>query len=214
MKKIYLVGTLISFSMLGCIAFFGETKVSNAQVSDNEYQKLLERDKNVPQKKIDKAFAEAKKIQDEIIDLMKKEKPKFKLKAKRSNHIIAHPPGKRGMTFDEIEWQNKKTNIHIVIYLKLSKEGISKDFWHGLNLISMGAFFKVSDIGDEAILVKNVYANHKMTSVSLHFIKGRANVKVSLRNHKRKTEKNEKVLMETVRLIEPLIIARDNFDDE
>ena len=53
----------------------------------------------------------------------------------------------------------------------------------------------------------------KFTHLALHFIKGRATVIVSISNYKRKPEKLENELMEIVRLIEPLILARPNFDD-
>lgn len=193
--------------------WFSKNEVSKAQVSNDEYQKLLERDKSVPQEKINKAFAEAQKIQDDILDVIAKKKPEFILQRTFARHFRYDVPGRRGETYNEVTWHNNKTRLSIDYSLGFSKEEILPIFHRGLESISMGDFFKVSDIGDEAILVKNVYANTKMTSVGLHFIKGRADVSIYLTNHKRKTEKNEKELMEIVRLIEPLIVARQNFDD-
>lgn len=58
---------IVGLFWFGRLRWFAETDVSNAQISDIEYQKLFERDKNVPKEKVDKAFVEAKKIQDNVI---------------------------------------------------------------------------------------------------------------------------------------------------
>ncbi len=198
-----------------CYLGIGSASISIAQVPDEGRQNLLERDKNVPQEKVDMAFAEAQRIQEDIIEIMAKEKPKYKLKNKRASHLISMPPGERGSTVNEISWQNgKQKNLFLVINLRLAKKGMSEDFWRSLDFISMGDFIKVREVGDEAVLVKNVYANTALTDVGLHFIKGRAKVYTRYRNRKEKTDKNEKELRELVSLIEPLVVARDNFDDE
>lgn len=216
MKRIFLFGVIVGvvgLSLFGYSIWFSKSDVSKAQVSDEEYTKLLERDKNVPQEKIDKAFAEAQKIQDDILAVIAKEKPKFILFRTFAGHLRSDVPGRRGATYNEISWLNTKTKLSLNFSLGFSKEDILPIFRRGLSSISSGEFFEVSNIGDKAILVKNVYANTKSTTVGFHFVKGRAMVSLYLTNHKRKTEKNEKELMEIVRLIEPLIIARANFDD-
>lgn len=216
MKKIFLVGMIIGIVSLfwfGRSIWLGETDVSNAQTSDIEYQKLLERDKNVPKEKVEKAFAEAKKIQESILSVIKEKKPEFKLFDKRSPHLIYDSPGRRGETLDELTWRTSKTQLAINIHLGLKKENELISFREGLEHISMGEFFAIPNIGDEAVLVKNVLFNKRATNVGLHFVKGRAQVDVYVTNHQRKTAKNEKELMEVVHLIEPLIIARPNFDD-
>lgn len=186
---------------------------SNAQVANED--RLVNPNKDTHQKRVEKAFAEAKKIQDDILEMMAKEKPKYKLINKRANHMKWGPDGPNGITSNEMTWQNgKQQELFVVISLRLSREGLSEYFWKQLNFISMGDFFKVSEIGDEAILVKNVHANTTLTDVGLHFIKGRAMVNTYYRNRKQSTEKNEKELRELVGLIEPLIVARDNFDDD
>lgn len=66
MKKIVLVGIALGFVAL---VWFGYVKRLSPEATaraqnldvDTEYQKLIERDKNVPREKIDKAYAEAKK---------------------------------------------------------------------------------------------------------------------------------------------------------
>jgi len=216
MKKMILFGLIIA--IIGLFWFvrstwFGKTNVSNAQVSDIEYQKLLERDRNVPQKKVDKTFAEAKKIQDSILAIIAEKKPEFNLHRTSARHLKNDIPGRRGETRNEITWRTAKTQLSIYVNLGLKKEEELILFREGLDHISMGEFFSVPNIGDEAVLVKNVLFNKRATNVGLHFIKGRAKVSIYVTNHQRKTAKNEKELMEVVRLIEPLIDARPNFDD-
>ncbi len=192
----------------------GGTSVSNAQTSDTEYQKLLERDKNIPQIKIERAFAEARKIEDDILAVMSANKPKFQLKRTSARHLKhSDSPGRRGVTRNELSWQFNNTLLWMDVTLELSKESSLKLSRNGLQAISMGEFFDVPNIGDEATLVKNVVYNKEVTQVGLHFVKGRAKVSIYLMNHQRKTEKNEKELMEIVRLIEPLVVVRPNFDD-
>jgi hypothetical protein len=77
----------------------------------------------------------------------------------------------------------------------------------------MGDFIDAPGIGDEATLVKNVTANTRMTSVGIHFIKGRAQMHIYLSNGLRSTAKNEMELMEIVKIIEPLVVARTSFDE-
>jgi hypothetical protein len=212
MKKVYII---VAITIVFFIAvLFNKNEISNAQTTDEEYNKLLERDKNVPQEKVNKAFEEARKIKESLIKVIAEKKPKFMLVHDREKYIISHVPGKKGLAGNELAWrEGKKTEISYSLVLDFDKEEVKKSFDFGLNSISIGDFYKISGIGDEAILAKNVTANTKMTGVNMHFIKGRAEVHISLINHKRSTEKNEKELMEFVKLIEPLIIARDSFDD-
>lgn len=216
MKKIILIGMIIGFiglSWFGRSMWFSETDVINAQSSDIEYQKLLERDKNVPKEKVDLAFAEAKKIQEDILAIIAENKPEFKLHRTSAVHLKYDNPGQRGRTYNEMTWRTAKTQLSIDVTLGLKKEEQLPSFRKRLDSISMGEFFAVPNIGDEAVLVKNVLFNTKTTTVGLHFVKGRAQVGIYVTNHKRKTARNEKEIMEVVRLIEPLIVARPNFED-
>lgn len=224
MKKSVLFASMIavvSVFFLWQLLLLRENNITNAQTSDIERQKLMERDKNVPKEKVEKAFAEAKKIQDEILAVVAKEMPEFKLQRASAQHLKSGnsleynaTPGRRGATYNEISWQNKETRVFLNFHLGFNKEDTSSRLHTSMSGISMGEFFDVPDIGDEATLVKNVTYNKKATSVSLHFVKGRAAVSIYLKNLRRKTAKNEKELMEIVRLIEPLIVAKPNFDDQ
>ena len=123
------------------------------------------------------------------------------------------PTERTGKTHNEISWEKNGTRISLDFQLGHNKEDTLASFRFGLETISLGEFFEAPGIGDEAVLVKNVEFNKKMTNVGLHFVKGRAKVSVYLSNHQRSREENEKELMEIVRLIEPLIIARPDFND-
>lgn len=216
MKKTVLFGSIIGFVslfLLWQLLLLDGQNISSAQTSDLEYQKLLERDRGVAKEKIEKAFAEAKKIQDDILRIMAEKKMAFTLNRTFASHLIYDSPGRRGATHNEMTWQKKKTRLSVNFQLEFNEEETRILFRKGLQSISMGDFFEIPKLGDEAVLVKNVLFNKRMTGVGLHFVKGRAQVHVRLDDHERGTAKNEKELMEVVRLIEPLIIARPNFDD-
>lgn len=205
---------------LGLSATFTKDEVSNAQTTDIESQKRIEerqkridRDESIPKEKIKKAYAEAKKINDDISKVIAEKKPDFNVDNRYSSHLISISEGQLGETLDDISWFNRKTKIGMQIRLGFNNEEALTNFRRSMNSISMGEFFAVPNVGDEAVLVKNVNFNTKTTNVGLHFVKGRAQVDIYVANYKRKTEKNEKELMEILRLVEPLIVARPNFDD-
>lgn len=193
--------------------FLHESAISNAQSSTSDSAKLLDRDKNVSKGQVEKAFAEAKKIQDEIVTAVGKLKPKYVLKLARAEHLIYDNPGRRGETRNEIGWKDGKTEILLNFQLGFDHADTLARFRTGLNTIAMGDFIDVSGIGDEATLVKNVTANTQVTDVGIHFVKGRAQMSIYLSNGLRSTAKNEKELMEIVRIIEPLVVARASFDE-
>ena len=203
------------FVLLSC-ALLVSPDFGNAQIRvQNNNNKTQENNSEANEHNVEKAFAEAKKIQEDIVTIMASKKPNYKLLSQDAYHLKWGADRRDGTTINDIVWKKGKyQKFRVVIHLKLHKNGLSEQFWKRLNLISMGDFFKVEGIGDEAILVKNVYANTSMTNVGLHFIKGRANVQTYLRNYTETTANNEKELRELVSLIEPLIVARDNFDDE
>ncbi|MBS1794352.1 MAG: hypothetical protein JSS81_10890 [Acidobacteria bacterium] len=210
MKRNLYFCTLIG-SLVVCAFGFA---AAAAQTGDADYQKRLARDKAVPREKVEQAYAEADKIAADILKALEKDKSGFQIYRSTAEHLkFGVAPGSLGVTRYLMTWRRSNTELQIHVELTLSKTGLHDQFWKGLNGIQMGEFFKVEGIGDEAILVKNVTANLTMTNTDLHFIKGRAMVDVYLRNYRRSTKKNEKELMEIVRLVEPLIAARDNFDD-
>lgn len=222
MKKKYWIMIVIFAVLLwlGSSVFFNKDEVSNAQTPDIETQKLIEerqkrieRDKSIPKEKVEKAFAEAKNIIDEIKKIMAKKKPDFKVDNVYSAHLISVAEGRLGETLDDITWLNGKTKIGVQISLGFNNEEMLAGFSRRMDGISMGEFFAVPNVGDKAVLVKNVQFNTKATDVGLHFVKGRAQVDIYVTNYKRNAEKNEKELMEILKLIEPLIVARPNFDD-
>lgn len=208
-----IIGALSLFFLWQCLPF-SESNITKAQTSDSEYQKLLERDKNVSTEKVERAFAEAKRIQDEILAAMAKEMPDFKFQNARAVHSKYDNPGRRGETHNEVSWQRRTTRLNLNFQLRFDKENALALSRRSIEATSMGEFFDVPNLGDEATLVKNVVYNAQVTSVGLHFVKGRVSLSIYLQNFKRKTEKNEKELMKIVKLIEPLIIARPDFDDD
>ena len=193
---------------------FDGMSISSAQTADDvKYQKGIERDSSVPKEKVEKAFAEAKKIQDDILAVMAEKKMGFTLTRTFASHLIYDSPGRRGATHNEMTWQKKKTRLTVNFQLGFNEEETRTRFRTGLETISMGDFFEIPKIGDESVLVKNVLANKRMTGVGFHFVKGRVQVHLRVEDYRRSVAKNEKELMEVVHLIEPLISARSNFDD-
>ena len=106
-----------------------------------------------------------------------------------------------------------KGKVFVVVRLGYDKKDIKQRLDRDMETLQIGDFIALPNIGDEAILVKNVTANKTMTEVGMHFLKGRAQVDIYFTNGFQTTAKNEKELMEFVKLIEPLIIATPNFDD-
>jgi hypothetical protein len=216
MKKIFLVVAISSFFIaLTFVLFgwFGQSSISNAQTTETDEQQKLNRDKSIPKEKVEKAFEEAKEIKESIVAVIENKKPKFKLSASYADHLMYNLPGERGITQNELTFLALNTNLFITVNLGLKKESALVSFKNGLKSITMANVYEISDIGDEASLVKFTTQNKINTQVGLHFIKGRAIVYLCLSNQKRTTKQNEKELMEIVSLVEPLIIARDNFDD-
>ncbi|MBX3296509.1 MAG: hypothetical protein KF762_12450 [Acidobacteria bacterium] len=185
-----------------------------AQIAEPVHPKLHKRYKNAPDEKIKKAFAEASNIEKQIMNLIAKHEKRFVLENVSTPHLIYDlTPGHPGRTYTSFAWRRNGTGLRIAVELEFNKEETVRSFRLGLEGISLGEFFEAPGIGGEAVLVKNVEFNKKMTNVGLHFVKGRAMVSVYLSNHQRSREENEKELMEIVRLIEPLIIARPDFND-
>ena len=220
MKKIALIGIalcLVALVWFGSVKWLTTENTTRAQNSDSdtEYRALLERDKNVPREKIEKAYAEAKKISDDVVRVLAEKKPKYTIYKKIAGHLRSSNPGRLGETRDEITWKSPKNRLFVNISLGFNNEETTALFQRSMEGISMGEFFPANEISAGAILVKNVQYNQKTTQVSLHFVKGRAKVAIYVGNNnsKRKTAENEKELMEIARLIEPLIVARANFDD-
>jgi hypothetical protein len=209
MKKTILLLIIIGFLSVE----FDQITIINAQTTETDEQQKLDRDKSIPKEKVEKAFEEAKKIKESIVAVIEKKKPKFKLSASYADHLMYNLPGERGITQNELTFLALNTNLFITVNLGLKKENALVSFHDGLKSITVANVYEISNIGDEASLVKFTTFNKINTQVSLRFIKGRARVSLYLSNQKRTTKQNEKELMEIVSLVEPLIIARDNFDD-
>lgn len=215
MNKFFVIGVIVLISLLGMGTYFfwrGAAK-GKAQATEVNSQELLERDRKVPSERVTKASSEAEKIQNDILAMITEQKEDFLLRRTDAGHLLYDIPGRRGTTRNEMSWKKGETVLQIYFQLEFNKTDALASFRNGMDAISMGEFFDAPGIGDEARLVKNVEFNKRSTNVGLHFVKGRAKVSVSVTNHKRSTVKNERELMEIVRLIEPLIIARPNFDD-
>jgi hypothetical protein len=171
-------------------------------------------DASLSDEMIIRAHSEADRIQVDIVTAVKASKPKLTLV--RSNMPVPrvnYAKENLGRTLNEISWQHNNTRISMDLQLGHNEADTRTRFQSGLDGISMGEFFNVPGIGYTAVLVKNVDFNKAVSNVSLHFVKGRAKVSVYVRNFGRSTEKNEKELMELVRIIEPLVIARADIRD-
>lgn len=214
LNKISFFVTMVLFVAALVFGLSLQAVKGNAQIVDEKYQVLLDRNKRVPKEKVENAFAEAKAIQDSVLEIIAKKKSGFVPDHMSSRHLQYDIPGLRGTTRNEMSWNNGNTILQVYVELEFNDSDAVKSLRHGMESISMGEFFLVRSFGEEARLVKNVESNKGMTNVGLHFVKGRAVVSIYFTNHKRTASKNEKVLMEVARLVEPLIVARPNFDDQ
>ncbi len=216
-RMIYALGTmvLLSFVLFAIQLFQGVGSVGSAQVSTPVEEgpikpELIE----VSDEDVVKAYAEADKIHQAVRASIKSRNSKFKLNSEFYSHLTNEQiPEYKGKTQTQMNWVNGRTGVRVNIYLSHNKDDSLYSFRRGLESISMGEFFDAPGIGDKAVLVKNVDFNQKVTSTSLHFVKGRAQVSIYVFNWQRSREKNEKELMEIVRLIEPLVVARAGIRD-
>ena len=216
MKKVFFISLAILVVSGSWFYFISDHEMQSVLAQKDEAEaakKRDEHDKNIPQEKVDRAHLEAGKIMDSIIEVIAKQKSNYQLTRTSQRHKHYDSPGQRGVTLTEFSWKKSNSKASAVITLNYDKNDAKRQFDQGMEMIQMGEFFSQPNVGDEAILVKNVTANKGMTEVGMHFLKGRAQVDIYFTNHYQTTAKNEKELMEFVRLIEPLIIARPNFDD-
>lgn len=218
MKKIiYVLGTIVvlSFVLFAVQLFQGVGRVGSAQSSTAVEEipakpELIE----VSDEEVVKAYAEADKIHQGVRAAIKNKKPNFKVDSESYTHLTTEQiPEYRGKTHTQLNYVNSRTHVRLDIFLGHNKDDTVSSFRFGLSGISMGEFFDAPGIGDKAVLVKNVDFNPKVTSTSLHFVKGRAQVSIYVFNWQRSREKNERELMEIVRLIEPLVVARADIGD-
>lgn len=206
--SVLLTGFVSLYFLMDC-----QAQIVLAKTDENEaVRKWEEHDKRIPQEKVERALGEANKIKEDILQTIAKQKSKYRL-TYFSRPLNYHTPGQKGVTRTELGWKQSSNDLYMVVTLDYDKEDVKQKFDRGMKMIQMGDFFALPKIGDEAILVKNVTANKRMTDVGIHFLKGRAQVDIYFTNHFQTTAKNEKELMEFVKLIEPLIIARPSFYD-
>lgn len=169
---------------------------------------------DVTDEQLERAYAEADSIHKNVRAAISSKKPRYRLESERYSHLTSgFSIGNKGKTNNELSWLYGNTNIFVHIRLSHYPDETIYRYRSGLNGISMGEFYELSGIGDMAVLVKNVNINQKVTNVGLHFLKGRAWVSVYVNDWRRSVEKNEKELMELVRIIEPLVIARADIRD-
>jgi hypothetical protein len=213
--KLFLVTALVLVSLSAPHVLRDAGGVGSAQVTtpgDDEPPRpaIIE----VTDDQLERAYAEADSIHRKIRAAIRNKKRNYKLESERHSHLTSgFNVENKGKTNNQVSWLNRNTSITLTI--KLGHYHDETMYWYGfgLNGISMGEFFDVPGIGEKAVLVKNVRFNRKVTTAGIHFVKGRAWVSLYVNNWRRSTEKNEKELMELVRIIEPLVIARADIRD-
>lgn len=217
---VYLFGSALLLALIcfATVSWLQNETIGVAQVVRDDKHILDAKnsitDATITDEMIAKAHSEADLIHETIIRAIKSGKPQLKLsRSNMPSPRVYYSRENLGRTLNEISWQDNRTRISMDLQLGHNKTDTLDRFRLGLEGISMGEFFKAPGIGDEAVLVKNVDFNKKVTSVGLHFVKGRAKVSVYVKNFSRSTEKNEKELMEIVRIIEPLVVARADIRD-
>ena len=216
-RMIYALGTMVvlSFVLFAVHLFQSVVSIGSAQVSTPVEERPAKPELiDVSDEEVAKAYAEADKIHQGIRAAIKSKKPNFRVNSESYTHLTTEQiPEYRGKTHTQFNYVNSRTHVRLDIFLGHNRDDTVSSFRFGLSGISMGEFFDAPGIGDKAVLVKNVDFNQKVTSTSLHFVKGRAQVSIYVFNWQRSREKNEKELMEIVRLIEPLVVARAGIRD-
>lgn len=189
------------------------SEVVDAQ-SRSDDKALNERDKSVPEDRLDRADSEARAIMAAVKSSIQKSFPGFQLTNEYFVTGRNQALGRRGQTAGSISWSKGDARMNLSLDFMFSEEEAHATLKRGLEGISMGEFFPSPiPLGDGAVLVKNVTYNTSTTQVGLHFTRSRAKVAAYFSNYKRSTSENEKELVRFVRTVEPLIKPKSNFDD-
>jgi hypothetical protein len=214
MNKTGLIRLLFALLVTGFCLWFHNGEAARAQQTDLE-KELRDHDKSVSDDKLERVRSEARSIQGAIISRVRERFPQYELESQYFSDPANQAIGRRGQTRFDSSWRSPdKTQIRLNITFAFDADEANRMHRKSADGIAMGEFFRAPDfVGTEGILVKNVQFNKKTTNVGLHFVKGRAIVMSYITNQSRATNKNEKELIEFVRAIAPLIIAKENFND-
>jgi len=215
MKKIGLI-SIFPFLLisLGIFYWFSVAEGVSAQIDDAERKRRMDHDKSITDEKLERVRQESAGIQDAIAKLVANHLPKYKIQSRSFSDPATAGVGRKGQTGFDIVWKRNDSRVMITATFFFNPEEAAERHTIGTSHISMGDFFPAPEMfGKEAIIVKNVQFNKSVTDVGLHFVKGRMNISAYIKNDFRKNPVNEKELIEFVRTIEPLLVAKENFDD-
>jgi hypothetical protein len=215
-KKLIVVASLLSvvFAFIYFFSIDGGVESAIAQdAQEADAIRRMERDKLISQDVVDKSLKEVARIINKIESALKKKYPSWKIRTKESTDNMG--VGIRGAVYGEINWQRRKEPIWknallISVFLHLNKNEALVRYLRQNDQIASGWFDDISELGDEAIFVGSDFKNN--SQVSVYFVKSRAIVILNIADKKRTAKQNEKEIREIAKIIEPLIVVRDSFD--
>ncbi|HMM81135.1 MAG TPA: hypothetical protein PKC65_14045 [Pyrinomonadaceae bacterium] len=224
MKTIVIATFGLVVSTLIAISFWYPTaQPTNAQIAASGTPKVIKpqcksdeaRDRAMSKEKLQKISAEVRAIQSAIEKHIAKRYPKIKTKYSSFGYPENAGIGRKGQAGLDNTWLMRTgSSINVGLSFGFDHDDALGCFRLGTRLIAMGDFFPAPDFaGDSGFLVNTVRANKKNTTVGLNFVKGRVQVSAYISNPKRTAAENEEELIEFVRSIEPLIVAKENIAD-
>lgn len=174
-----------------------------------------DRDKTISEEKLEKIREEVRSIESAIEKHVAQHYPKSKVGSSFFRDPASAAIGRRGQAGFDRSWVTRDgSEIMIILTFGFDHNDAVTRFQRNIQRIAMGEFYAAPEfVGKDSILVENLEFNRKNTSVGLIFVKGRVDVSAYITNLKRKTAENEEELIEFVRSIEPLIVAKENIAD-
>ena len=215
MKRTYLffglVGIVILFA--GNILLVSESPAT-AQISDEERAKQQAWDKSVTKEKLTRVREEALSTRDAIKKSVDKQFPRLKFDSESFSDPGDAGLGRKGQSIFYLSWKRKQARYSLTVTFFFDPDEAGDLFHKSINSISMGEFFPAPGfLGKTSVLVKNVNYNRSMTNVGLHFTKGRLLISSHLTNHKKTAAQNEKILIEFMKVVEPMLTAKLTFEE-
>lgn len=215
MKKVIATLLALFFCCAGLFLYSrGPVENTAAQVVDPDEQKKLEWDKSVTEEKMERLRRESQELKEAIKKVIATNYRKSTIRSEFLGDPANAAVGRKGRTSCEVNWKQGVAEYSIRITLLFDSSAAVNSHQRSVSGIALPEFYPAPDfLGKPAVLTKNLVYNKAMTSVGVHFVKGRLSVSAYLRNHKQTANQNEKDLIEFVRVIYPVLNAKVTFEE-
>ena len=185
-----------------------------AQTIGPDEQKKHDWDKSVTEEKLERLRKESRELQESIKQAVATNYPKLKIKGSYFSDPANSGLGRKGQSEFSASWEQKHVEYSIAVTLTFSPEEAVKFHTMNVDAYQLPEVYPAPEfLGKPAALFKNLVYNKTMTSVSISFVRGRLKIHTQHRNHRQTANQNEKDIIEFVRVIEPVLKAKLNFEE-